>query len=309
MFHSLALFAAGALVITALPGTATTTCTNQLASIDAIISVLNCDAVITSMQIVDPCTRTEEGYICIDETTHCFTGIAVRATTEAIETIIVPDLNLEIEQTIYLLPTPPPLSPPPPLSKKPPILTAPPPMIYNHHDELEARDRVPIDVCPVPKTITVIEWVDCAATPIRCDVCPLQRTRNCEAGFEWIIPTQTSADPCTTTSDPPCTTTTDPCICNSSESLDLLYVKGDPCENDEHPVCHRKRKRIKTRGDGDYMYTGSITVASGSDVLMAAGFPLKAGWSCAMVWKSCANPTATVFALGIPSPGQEIKLT
>ena len=128
-------------------------------------------------------------------------------------------------------------------------------------------------------------------------------------GFEWIIPTQPSTDPCTTTSNQPCTTTTDLCTCHNGESLHLLYVKADHCENNEHPVCPPKPKRIKTHGDGDYMYMGYITVARSSDVLVAAGFTLRAGWSCAIVWKSCANPTPTLFAPGIPFPTQEINLT
>lgn len=304
MFRSFVLFATSALTVAALPGTPTTTCTD-LAAIDAIISALNCEAVVTSIQTADACTRTEEGYVCIDGTTYCFTEIAVKATSEATETIIIPDLQLEIEQTICLLPTPAPPAPPPaPPSGKPPIPPpmpasipppAPPPPYTLYKRELEQRGASPVDCCPVPKTVTVIEWVDCAATPIECDVCPITQTCDCEQGWEWIVPTSTSTDPCTTTSDPPCTTTTDPCDCDCNDGLNLMYVEGG---NDDPPVCPPADKRIKARGGDDYVYTGQIAVTSCSDVLVATGFPLGPSWSCAMVWDPCVTPAPTLYVAG-----------
>jgi hypothetical protein len=151
----------------------------DLAALDSIIGALNSNAVTTGMS-TDAATRTAFGYVAVGSGTVTFSDIAVRATSSAI-----PDLNLEITQYIN------------------PITTSPPRREIKR--DLFKHGQVPIDICPVPKTITVIEWVDCVATPISCDVCPVLDPTSAEPDC-----TTTTPD-CTTDPPPPCSTSTPTC--------------------------------------------------------------------------------------------------
>jgi hypothetical protein len=68
------------------------------------------------------------------------------------------------------------------------------------------RDQVPMDACPIPKTVTVIELVDCAATPsLSCDICPLRQRRHAplakggfsisrRRGHQFVLPPKIVSD-------------------------------------------------------------------------------------------------------------------
>jgi hypothetical protein len=164
----------------------------DLAALDSIIDALNSYAV-TTVSATGAVTRTAQGYVSLGSASPTFSDVAVRATNSATQTVIVPDLNLQITQYIN------------------PITTSPPSKAKRHlfERDLVARGHVPVDVCPVPKTVTVIEWIDCKATPgVACNVCPTTKSCDCEQGYEWVVLAATPVDPPCTTTTPPCTTTT-----------------------------------------------------------------------------------------------------
>src|SRR5579859_2698367 len=199
MHSSISLIIASALTALALPQTPNATATGgyvnpnysdaDLIALDSIIDALNSHAMTTATP-TDAVVRTAEGFVSLPSGTPTFTDVANRATSSAVQTVFIPDLGLEITQYIN------------------PIETSPPTKVKR---DLLERGQVPMDVCPKPKTVTVIEWVDCAATSIECDVCPTTEPCDvCDQGYKWVVAPTTTDPPCTSTT-PTCSTTTKPC--------------------------------------------------------------------------------------------------
>jgi hypothetical protein len=340
MYFSVALTLASALTAAALPQTPTPTATSDgyvnpayssvdILALDSIIDALNSYAVSTATPS-GAVTRTAEGFVSVGTAYPTFTDIAVRATSSAVQTVIIPDLDLEIVQYIN-------------------------PIQSNSKRDLVERGQLPMDVCPKPKTVTVIEWVDCKATPIECDVCPTQQPCDCEEGYEWVVVPTSTDPPCTTTTDPCSTTTTDPCTTTTSDpctttttacptcpggmeyiiiaiiepdnykykrpcsvcpggyeyiiadgsdcGMDLLYIIDDGGKNDHPPPQPTAQgspgwgKAIKARATGDYAYSGTIVVSSSSQLVVSTAFPLMSDWSSLLYWDdSTATPTASASA-------------
>ena len=342
MYFSVALTLASALTAAALPQTPTPTASSDgylnpafssadLVAIDSIIDALNSYAVSTATPS-GAVTRTAEGFVSMGTGYPTFTDIAVRATSSAVQTVTIPDLDLEIVQYIN-------------------------PIQSNSKREVVERGELPMDVCPKPKTFTVIEWVDCKATPIECDVCPTQQPCDCEQGYEWVVPVSTNP-PCTTTTDPCSTTTTDPCTTTSSDpcattttacptcpggveyiilaiiepdnykykrpcsvcpggyeyivadgsdcGLDLLYVIDTGGKNDYPPAQPTGGqgwgRALKARATGEYVYSGTIVVSSSSQLVVSTAFPLMSDWSSVLYWDDAtatpiANASATATGL------------
>jgi hypothetical protein len=194
----------------------------DLAALDSIIDALNSHAA-TTVSATGAVTRTAQGYVSLGSASPTFSDIAVRATNSATQTVIVPDLNLQITQYIN------------------PITTSPPSKAKRHlfERDLVARGHVPVDVCPVPKTVTVIEWIDCKATPaVACNVCPTTKSCDCEQGYEWVVLAAPTTTPCSTTTPTPCSTTTKACpTCRGGIEYIILaetepdnYKKRRPCQ-------------------------------------------------------------------------------
>lgn len=142
---------------------------------------------LTTEMPTDAVTRTAFGYVAVCSGTVTFSDIAMRKTSSATQTVVVPDLNLEITQYIN------------------PITTSPPTRAIKR--SLFKRGQSSIYICPVPQTITVIEWVDCVATPISCNVCHVLDPTSAEPECTTDPPPPCSADP-----PPPCSTSTLTCI-------------------------------------------------------------------------------------------------
>jgi hypothetical protein len=254
----IALILTSALTAFALPQNATVTSSADLDAINSIISALNSYAY-ASATPTDSVTRTAEGYVSVDSATPTFTDINARFTTAATQTVIISELDMVITQYIN------------------PIQSVSPNKIKR---DLLQRGQ-PIDVCPCPTTVTVIEWVDCEATPVPCDICPTKKSCDCEEGFIWVIPTSTID---------PCTTTWDPC---------LLYVIGKDGQNDyppgqtPPPGPPPPPPAVKPRDQG-YAYSGTIIVSVSSQLAVSTGFPLMSDWSSLLTW-----PAATTSSLPI----------
>jgi hypothetical protein len=329
MYLRLVFVLTSALTVVALPQTATQSgvylnqsfSSGDLVAIDSIISALNSYAVNTATP-TGAVTRTAEGFVSLSSGTPTFTDIVVKATSSAAQTVLIPDLEMEIIQYIN------------------PIQNS-----TAYKRSLSTRGQGPIDVCPKPKTITVIEWVDCKATPISCDVCPVKKPCDCEEGYEWVIePTPTSSDLCTTTNDP-CTTTTAACptcpggieyiiiaivepshykykrpcsVCpggyeyivadGSDCGLDLLYVVDDDGQNDYPPGQGYENsppdpgRAIRVREtDYGFAYSGTVIVSSQSRLVVSTEFPLLAAWSSQLTWPPTPSTTQ------IPAQGTAFK--
>jgi hypothetical protein len=262
---SVAIFLASGLTAAALPSNTTTAggyvnpsySNADLVALDNIIDALNSYAITTATPST-AVTRTAQGFVSLGSGTPTFTDIVARATVSAAQTVYIPDLDLEIQQYIN------------------PIQTTPPTKAKRDlfERQLLERGQVPVDQCSVPKTVTVIEWVDCAATSILCDVCPTKKSCDvCDGGYEWVVLATHTTPPCTTTTEDPCTTTTKTCptcpggieyiiigtapdtyktkrpcpVCpggyeyiiadGSDYGMDLFYIIGTGGKND-HPADH-----------------------------------------------------------------------
>jgi len=138
----------------------------------------------TNITTADNVTLTAEGYI-LGSTTEPYFAIEWRETQSAYDYLSFPSRNLEV--TTYINPVPsgeqvtviPDETPVAQLKKRmlqkrAPGPTPPPTPLRKPRRDLRARDQIAVDICPVPKTVTVIEWIDCAASPdiSVCDVCP-----------------------------------------------------------------------------------------------------------------------------------------
>jgi hypothetical protein len=314
MYSGIVILLAGALSVSALPQTAnvsTTSVNPDYAALDSIIDALNSYAVTTATP-TDAVTRTAVGFVSLNSSMPTFTDIAIRATSSAVQTVIIPDLELEITQYIN------------------PIQTSPP---RKEKRDIAPRGQVPIDICPKPKTITVIEWIDCEATPIDCPVCPTTATCDCEEGWKWIMPTST--DPCTTTTKtcPVCpggieyiilaTAAPDiykykrPCdVCpggyeyiiadGSDCGMDILYIldtSKNECPADKKPdsaptkVLAGAGKAVVT---GQYAYSGTLVISSQSRLVVSTEFPLSSAWESVLTWDAA---TASASASGDPVIG------
>jgi len=133
MYFSVALTLASALTAAALPQTPTPTASSDgylnpafssadLVAIDSIIDALNSYAVSTATPS-GAVTRTAEGFVSMGTGYPTFTDIAVRATSSAVQTVTIPDLDLEIVQYIN-------------------------PIQSNSKREVLERGQLPMDVCP-----------------------------------------------------------------------------------------------------------------------------------------------------------------
>jgi hypothetical protein len=147
----------------------------------------------------DTTTKTAEGYILLNSTTPTFTDINIRATASAAETLFVPDLELEVTQ--YINPI------------QPSSVTAAANGRKARRGLLERQPtQMTMDICPIPRTVTVIEWVDCAATPsLSCtSICPTHTTSECQScrnGIQYIVATTTA----TATPPSPCSSSKRKC--------------------------------------------------------------------------------------------------
>ena len=129
-----------------------------------------------------------------------------------------------------------------------------------------------MDICPNPKTVTVIEWIDCAATPsVACDVCPV--TQSCDSGWEWILPTSTQAIPCPNSYNPSI----------ADEYITIAYGDGyTGC-----PTMTISPPNI----DIDYAYLATLVISSNSQLLFSSKYPLLADWSSQLTWPVTTTPT------------------
>ena len=319
MHSALLLLLAGALTASAAPQasngstTATASVNPNYEALDSIIDALNSHAVTTATP-TDAVTRTAQGFVSLPTGMPKFTDIAVRATSSAEQTVLIPDLELEITQYIN------------------PIQTSSP---AKQKRDVLVEKRAATDICPAPKTVTVIEWIDCAATPIDCPICPTTVACDvCDDGWKWVIATPTSTDPCTTTtkSCPVCpggieyiilaTAVPDtykykrPCdVCpggyeyiiadGSDCGMDIFYIL-DPSKNDS-PGDAAPTKVLAGAGKavvagGQYAYSGTLVISSQSQLVISTEFPLSAAWGSVLTWDA-TTPTTT----GDPIIGMSIS--
>ena len=218
----------------------------------------------TNVTSSDSTTRTAVGYLEVDSSTITFENTEARATTTGFDVFQFPGLGLDF--TTYINPLPTSVTVTPYNRKRdtaPTPTTAPKPANRKERrDLMDKRGQTPMDVCPVPKTVTVIEWVDCAVAPsaANCDICPVtQVCDSCENGWQWIIPRSTQNTPCPTTTqscsschggyeiillgtpgplDPPCTKVT--CdSCKDGYKYIVLASKSTKCPTSTQvcPTC------------------------------------------------------------------------
>ena len=318
MHSSIALIIAGALTAFALPQSPNATTTGgyvnpnyseaDLAALDGIIDALNSYAMTTATP-TDAAVRTAEGFFSLPSGTPTFTDIADRETSFAVQTVIIPDLGLEITQYIN------------------PIETSPPTRVKR---DLLERGQVPMDVCPKPNTVTVIEWVDCAATSIQCDICPTTEPCDvCAGGYKWVVAaTPTTTPSCSITTPPSCSTTTKSCptcrggieyiiigtpvptnyktmrpcpvcpggyeyvIADGSDCvMDLLYIIGANGKNNQPPGhdAGGMKRALKPRATQSFPFSGTLIISSSSQLVVSTGFPLMADWSSLLTWEASAT--------------------
>ena len=319
MHSTILLLLAGALTASAIPQTSNTTTTANSSSVnpdyealDSIIDALNSYAVTTATP-TDAVTRTAQGFVSLSSGTPTFTDIAVRATSSAEQTVVIPDLNLQITQYIN------------------PIQTSPPTKVKR---DILVQNQAQNNICPKPKTVTVIEWIDCAATPIECDVCPTQEPCDvCDDGWKWVVVATPTNDPCTTTSKtcptcpggieyiilataapntykfsrpcPVCPGGVEYIIADGSDcGMDIFYIldtQKNACPADKQPgaaptkVLAGAGKAVVT---GQYAYSGTLVVSSNSQLVVSTEFPLSAAWGSVLTWDA-----ATASASGDPVIG------
>lgn len=323
MHSSIALIIASALTTLALPQTQNATTTGgyvnpnysdaDLVALDAIIDALNSYATTTATP-TDAAIRTAEGFVSLPSGTPTFTDIADRATTAAVQTVVIPELALEITQYIN------------------PITTSPPTKVKR---DLLERGQVPMDVCPKPKTVTVIEWVDCAATSIACDICPTTEPCDvCDNGYKWLVAATPTTPPCSTTTKtcPTCRGGVEyviigtpvptnykfmrPCpVCpggyeyvvadGSDCGMDILYIIGKDGKNN-HPADHGTgaKMALKPRATEGFAYSGTLVISSSSQLVVSTGFPLMADWSSLLTWEASATGSAflrNILTIATPS--------
>jgi hypothetical protein len=159
----------------------------------------------TNVSSLDTATRTAVGYLVMDDnSTVTFQNTEARATSTGLDIFHFPEIGLDF--TTYINPLPSSVSVTPYNRKRDvaPTPTAAPTRVNRKEKRelVDKRGQTPIDICPVPKTVTVIEWIDCAASPsmAHCDICPVtQLCKSCDNGWQWILPTSTQNTPCPTT--------------------------------------------------------------------------------------------------------------
>ena len=200
----------------------------------------------TNVSSVDSTTRTAVGYLVMDDnSTVTFENTEARATSTGLDVFHFPEIGLDF--TTYINPLLSSVSVTPYKRKRDvvPTPTTPPTRVNRkeRRDLVDKRGQAPIDICPVPKTVTVIEWIDCTASPsmANCDICPItQLCDSCDNGWEWILPTSTQTTPCSTTTQA-CST------CKGGYEIILLGTPGPldpPCTKVMCDTCQHGYKYI-----------------------------------------------------------------
>jgi hypothetical protein len=301
----------------------------DLQALGDLIDALDEFAFTTSLSN-DTVTKAAEGYVLLNSTTPTFTDINIRATSSAAETVIIPELELEVTQYIN------------------PITTT---TTAAGRKARRGLEQVTMAVCPVPKTVTVIEWVDCAATPsLSCSYCPPHTTTECSScrhGIQYVVATatETPTSPCSSTKQkcptcpggyeyiilasptPECTTTKKNCpTCPGGHEYIILgtptgdnYTKR-PCATcpggyefviinnitiniglggNQHPSDHPSIPQSTPTGVSlgayqttDFAYSITYLIRSKSKLVVSTEVPALADWISQLTWPTESTSTS-----------------